>query len=333
MTFKNQKEEVLELNLTSYGKHLLSRGELNPAYYAFYDDDVLYDIRYDNSSQLEANEAQARIMEGTPRTRNQIYFFGVETEVERQIEFHRNDQRSVTDSFSVTIENDYVLSSPLSRSSLSSDMAPSWDFRIYGAKFESYLPSKQGSQHKTLNIPQIELTETTFYSFVTSQTPAVRQYSEIDSTISTYSNGNTIGLQASEFILEVDEEHTIPLSKNYDIEIYAIESIKDSQTGEVTEEERRLYFARQEETVRIVDDVLVEVDEELPEFEIDSSYVEYYLEVKFDTEIDKELLCELGYRTDYSKRGHIPVNCDDETDFGGSVYDSSTPKPPFGDDC
>lgn len=331
MTFKNQKEEVLELNLTSYGKHLLSRGELNPAYYAFYDDDILYDSRYGGST-VEQNDEQDRILEATPRTRNQIYFFGVETEVERQIELYRSEPRSTTDSFSPTLSSDYILSSPVSRSSLSSDQAPSWDFRIYGAKFDSYSPFKQSGEHKTLNVPQIELTDTTLYSFVTSEIPRIREYSEIDSTISRYNNGNSIGLEAAEFILEVDEEHTIPLSQNYDIEVYIVEDVRDIQ-GNVSSEERRLYFVRQEESVSIIDDVLVEVDDELPLFELDSTYVEYYLDIKFDTEIDRELLCELGYRTDYSKRGHIPVNCDDDINFGGDIYDSNIPKPPFGDDC
>ena len=43
MTFFNQKEEVLQIELTQYGKYLLSRGKWKPAYYAFFDDDVIYD--------------------------------------------------------------------------------------------------------------------------------------------------------------------------------------------------------------------------------------------------------------------------------------------------
>jgi len=44
--FINKKEQVYDLKLTSYGHHLLSIGEFSPSYYAFYDDNVIYDIRY-----------------------------------------------------------------------------------------------------------------------------------------------------------------------------------------------------------------------------------------------------------------------------------------------
>jgi len=43
MKFLDRKEQVLELSLTQYGKSLLSRGRLKPFYYAFFDDDLIYD--------------------------------------------------------------------------------------------------------------------------------------------------------------------------------------------------------------------------------------------------------------------------------------------------
>ena len=46
MEFFNRKEEVIDIQLTQYGKHLLSKGKFRPSLYAFFDDDVLYDIEY-----------------------------------------------------------------------------------------------------------------------------------------------------------------------------------------------------------------------------------------------------------------------------------------------
>jgi hypothetical protein len=46
MEFFDRKEEVLDVQLTQYGKYLLSVGKLKPAYYAFFDDDVDYDTNY-----------------------------------------------------------------------------------------------------------------------------------------------------------------------------------------------------------------------------------------------------------------------------------------------
>ena len=46
MKFFDKKEEVIDIQLTQYGKHLLSVGKWRPVYYAFFDDNILYDGRY-----------------------------------------------------------------------------------------------------------------------------------------------------------------------------------------------------------------------------------------------------------------------------------------------
>ena len=46
MSFFDRKEEVLEIELTPHGRYLLSLGELRPAFYSFFDDDVVYDGAY-----------------------------------------------------------------------------------------------------------------------------------------------------------------------------------------------------------------------------------------------------------------------------------------------
>jgi len=42
MKFFDPKQDVLDIQLTQYGKHLLSSGKFRPVYYAFFDDDILY---------------------------------------------------------------------------------------------------------------------------------------------------------------------------------------------------------------------------------------------------------------------------------------------------
>ena len=44
MTFFDKKQDVLKIELTPYGRSLLSNGKLMPKYYAFFDDDIVYDI-------------------------------------------------------------------------------------------------------------------------------------------------------------------------------------------------------------------------------------------------------------------------------------------------
>jgi hypothetical protein len=69
MTFFNKKEEVLDVQLTAEGRRQLSLGTLKPMYYAFYDDDVLYDSSYAFFQETQ-NQAQERILDNTiyPKT-------------------------------------------------------------------------------------------------------------------------------------------------------------------------------------------------------------------------------------------------------------------------
>tara|TARA_B100001123_G_scaffold446541_1_gene601328 strand:- start:365 stop:1252 length:888 start_codon:yes stop_codon:yes gene_type:complete len=65
MTFFDRKEEVIDFRLTRVGREKLSRGELKPAYYEFFDEGVLYDIAWANRTDTEEqNEASDRIKQG-----------------------------------------------------------------------------------------------------------------------------------------------------------------------------------------------------------------------------------------------------------------------------
>ena len=75
MEFFNKKEEVLDLQLTQYGKYLLSIGKLNPAYYTLHDDNVIYDRQFSNNSSAELqNEARVRIQSDSPTLKTQYNF-------------------------------------------------------------------------------------------------------------------------------------------------------------------------------------------------------------------------------------------------------------------
>ena len=78
--FFDKKEDVMDIQLTQYGKHLLSMGKFKPVYYAFYDQDVVYDGRYGPGRETQ-NEAQHRIKNLTSHTKAQYVFRGIETSV------------------------------------------------------------------------------------------------------------------------------------------------------------------------------------------------------------------------------------------------------------
>ena len=83
MKFLNKKERVLDIKLTQYGKYILSKGNFRPIYYAFFDDDIIYDRQYaapttgSTWSKEPQNEIEDRIKEDL-RLETQYVFSGIE---------------------------------------------------------------------------------------------------------------------------------------------------------------------------------------------------------------------------------------------------------------
>ena len=57
MEFFDKKEEVIDLKLTQYGKYLLSLGKFSPTFYAFHDENIIYDSEYAGFAETQ-NEAE-----------------------------------------------------------------------------------------------------------------------------------------------------------------------------------------------------------------------------------------------------------------------------------
>ena len=64
MTFFNKKTEVMQIEMTPYGRYLYSIGKFKPHSYEFVDEDILYKA----SGSTEAQEAaHTRIISETPK--------------------------------------------------------------------------------------------------------------------------------------------------------------------------------------------------------------------------------------------------------------------------
>lgn len=335
MSFKDKKEEVIELRLTSYGKHLLSMGMLKPSYYAFYDDEIIYDSRYCGNEE-EQNYSEDRILTETPTLGLQTNFTGLETQIEHQIEQRRSGNMGQSESIQATKERNYALSAPLGTSSPASEYNPSWDITVYGQQFKQKFDTKQSQDHATLKIPQMNLGELEYKTYVSDEIHGtIRQelvgHDDDDDLYQVeYPNGKVVNIEHAEIILEIDELHTDAMYHNYDIEVFII----DDATGE--EVLVPLSFLNiYEENANVVNGILKDVEPGYDEFEPDETYVENYLQIDTDLAVDRDMLCRLGYTTDYTKRGYIRVDCDERTgrDRMSEIYEIDETPEPFGDDC
>ena len=183
MQFFDDKEEVMDVILTPFGKHLLSQGRLDPTYYAFYDDDILYDSAWASGSNEVQNNIETRIQNDTPRTKQQSVFSGVETNVKVRNELIRTalSASGFTETSGLDSNTPYVaqdtennkiynqealqqmgdrfdfMNLPLGRSAINSKKLPAWNLSM----LKGEISGSSGSVSTTSGfeqIPQMNIT-------------------------------------------------------------------------------------------------------------------------------------------------------------------------------
>ncbi len=94
MTYFNKKEDVYHIELTPHGRYLLSIGKLNFDSYAFFDDDITYDVSRLGISETQ-NNIKERIQLKTPSMRHNGNYYGVETNFNtlESTQVYRKEQR------------------------------------------------------------------------------------------------------------------------------------------------------------------------------------------------------------------------------------------------
>ena len=297
MSFFNKKEDVIEIQLTQYGKHLLSKGRFKPAYYAFYDDDIIYDSSYAGMTE-DQNDIQQRI-EDTPRLKTQYVFSSLETN--RLVEHIRTDA-APREAMQSTSEKHYGLASQIGTSAIGKSYAPAWNISFLKGKIQSsatHISNEDGTGRQRLPIPQIEPETIKYTTQVkidknSSQVGLVRPTGEdflagdvgIDEP---FSDGSYIDIEEEYILLNVDEINTDFSNDNFDIEVFEVED-----EGLATETLIPLRFIKKPELIK--NGILLD-EPDHPEGDIfsniDPTYVEYWFDIFCDSEIDNSVLCDV----------------------------------------
>lgn len=195
MSFFNKKEEVIDFELTQHGKRLLSIGKLNPVFYSFYDDDIIYDVTHVPTGAVDGTgdnyledqkDINNRVIDGV-RPKVQYNFAGSETNIGVNpfpvldedlnqstlgsiLLYDMSDPAvSAPQPFVVMqdkFERNYALGMPIGNSSHANEFAPSWDIQILKGKVENstrtlneYLHAETGKEiSNDFRIPQLNIT-------------------------------------------------------------------------------------------------------------------------------------------------------------------------------
>jgi hypothetical protein len=132
VSYIDKKENVIEIELTQFGKRLLSKGVFKPEYYQFFDDDIIYDSKYGGKSD-GVNKAQDRIKE-TPRLSTRYTSTGLETRYEKESDEIEAGTLNVFENikfYQDTSDETKVLHSPIGDMLLNRQEPPSFKLDCY----------------------------------------------------------------------------------------------------------------------------------------------------------------------------------------------------------
>ena len=308
MKFFNKQEQVIDLQLTQYGKYLLSTGKFKPVFYAFFDDGILYDPEYAYGPQ-EQKDIQNRIKSETPTLGTQYNYVGVESEVrkvnediisQKQWEKRFFEEQSIRPPDTLT-DKQYALQSMIGSSDQNSSLSPAWKINFLMGNISSSATTTswiKGDAANRINIPQINPNNVVYDTSIKRVLPSqVIEDRDSDVYGNEYidvfpDNNDGILLDVSELNIDFEKDQ-------YEIEVYEVqdEVIANGNAG-TRENLIPLYFVKYPE--RVQNGILLDKETYLQQIDmpgladsnLDPRYVEYYLEIDVDNEIDKDVLCK-----------------------------------------
>jgi|ETNvirnome_6_100_1030635.scaffolds.fasta_scaffold00468_6 hypothetical protein len=260
MELFNKREDVIDLELTPYGELLLLEGVFKPTYYAFFDDEVLYDSRYAGIEVEAQNKIKDRIKE-VPRLKTQYLFTNTELpSVKIEDYAAKVFKGEITTLDLVKTANLlpqekigalsyepmyylklYTLPLPLGNCSFETEHAPAWDINLL---YNNLDQQKDGtysveifssSIHPTLKIPQMDVTiqyvtegyplnmtpKTSTDNADKSENFRLKEFDELHENPPIYNDGY-YDFQEDFIVLEINENNVPFLKENFDIEVYEI---------------------------------------------------------------------------------------------------------------
>lgn len=308
-TFFDSKEEVIDFQLTSHGKDLLSKGRFKPAFYSFLDEGIIYDQSYAGVVSETQSDIESRIQDNTP-TLKVFNSFPVETKLKKKN--------------TLLEDNFYSQFYSLSNTSVNYDYYPNWNIIALKNSFVSASNYITGTGGVIYAIPQISLscsytdkilldkvylqnknsiiqTEDTVTSemsvggFLSSDgisITSLEKQSQDEKKFNTFitsehfNDGTIIVVEEDEIILDITQNNSA-LDEEYEVEVYKYDTDQDGNEIILPLN----FFFKEHEAV--VDDILVDLKDNYSTLPVDKNVVEFFMNIKFDSQIDQSLVCNI----------------------------------------
>jgi hypothetical protein len=324
MEFFNRKEEVVDIQLTQFGKHLLSKGQFKPTYYNFFDDDVLYDGGYGDIIELQ-KDTEDRIKE-TPRIKTQHVFHGVGTEIVKDINSKREELAIARKMGAIpgeefeevqliqpSPEKYYTTAAPLGTSEVGNQEAPAWQITFWNGYYTGSVSNFTDPYTSALRVPQLE-SEVVYNSFVSTSeiSPDDEEvddndfFDDVDEGTQQpiqFADGTEIIVEDNFLLLELEERNGFYTNDDFEVEIYRVDTtiVPKRTLGGVVGIESTfetlvpLSFPKENQNFEITENNILKiknVPEAVSNAPINTSMVEYFFDVAVDSEIPSDTICQ-----------------------------------------
>ena len=325
--FINKKEQVFDFKFTPYGNYLFSVGKFKPTYYAFYDDNVLYDAQYADRYERQ-NEIHNRIKNETQYLEGLVLFQDIEKRAMASLSTYVNFLSGEPDEAQKTPEKDiFKFDTAIGDARLTGETqtAPAWKL----VALQSFISSSQvKDESNDTNVPQINIDAT----YKTKVTDSGFNYNPADArsvggSTATFLDEKSIELFAKDPVIYLEEVNTELLSENFTVEVFEV--LTGSLNGSVVTQLTRKYFKR--DIPQIENGMmLTERKTQITAEEFTTGSVEYYFDVLVDDQVDKDIACRGADQ--FNKESYyidLDFDCTEETDedLFYDIYGSVTEDP------
>ena len=287
MTFFNKKTEVMQIEMTPYGRYLYSIGKFMPHSYEFVDDDVMYKM----SGSTETQEAaHSRILSETPKPKINRAFQDEAAEAISPPTI--SDMRIMTRKMNQRQSSLYSLGrSAYSGSNIPLMQTTMLQGSISGSQMTYPVSTTSYGKGGEVLIPQVDV-DLNFKAVLRDTLEPPDDYDGESVQSVTFDDGTYIDIRYIEPIIHLKEFNSFYEKENFEIEVFKVTGIAGDETLTPLKMDKKISA--------IVNGLLVDnatsagpsFDDDLAEDEETASFVNYFFEIQVDNEIPPEELCK-----------------------------------------
>jgi len=291
MSFFNKKEDVIDLQLTQYGKQLLSLGKFKPVYYSFFDNNILYDSSYSGLSAEVITSIEPRIQDETPYNKAQYVFSGRETAINSFVEANRtrlaNQPDAAVLSFANPAEAAYTQILPLGNSEVGTQDAPSFSVFFLNGELSGSIRTHYSSSYSVQKIPQLNAKITFNVKPIDEANIGVANNNIKYAGF--FENTRTLfKFVQNHILIQIEEKNTEFVKENFEILPFLVETINSGTISNAINSSYEQLIPLPFEATQFVDENgnTIEDITQTPDF------INHYFDILVDDEIPEEIICE-----------------------------------------